>query len=71
MVIFALVLIALHGLDGQLIWVNPAEIVSVRAPATNLLHHDIKCTLQTADGKLINVTDSCDEVRREIEEASK
>lgn len=64
----ALALIGLHGLDGQLIWVNPSEIVSMRTPNTNLLHQNIKCTLQTVDGKLINVTDTCDEVRHEIGE---
>jgi hypothetical protein len=59
---WVLVWLALHGLDGQTIYVNPSEIVSARAPSTDLLHSDVKCTLQTADGKLINVTDTCDEV---------
>ena len=63
----AIALIVLHGLDGQTIYVNPAEVVSVRAPATDLLHSDVKCTLQTADGKLINVVDSCLDVRQQIE----
>lgn len=63
---FALVLIALHGLDGQIIYVNPSEIVSARMPSTTLLHQNIKCTLQTADGKLINVADDCVTVLREI-----
>lgn len=62
----AIVMIALHGLDGQVIWVNPSEIISARAPATELLHQDIKCTLQTVDGKLINVTDVCEDVLRLI-----
>jgi uncharacterized protein YlzI (FlbEa/FlbD family) len=66
---FVLALIVLHGLDGQLIHVNPAEIVSVRAPSSDLLAPEIKCTLQTADGKLINVTDTCDEVLHRIGKA--
>lgn len=63
---FALALVVLHGLDGQTIYVNPETIVSVRAPSTDLIHPDVKCTLQTADGKLINVTDACDDVLHQI-----
>lgn len=63
---WVLALVALHGLDGQVIYVNPSEIVSARAPATDLLHEHVKCTLQTADGKLINVTDACEDVLRLI-----
>lgn len=65
---WALALIALHGLDGQTIWVNPAEVISVRAPATDLLHEGVKCTLQTVDGKLINVADDCETVLRGVKE---
>lgn len=68
---FVLAMIALHGLDGQTIYVNPSEIVSARAPATEYLHENIKCTLQTADGKLINVTDGCGEVMRLIGRADR
>jgi uncharacterized protein YlzI (FlbEa/FlbD family) len=59
-------MITLNGLDGQIIYVNPTEIVSVRTPSTDLLHQDVKCSLQTADGKLINVTNSCEEVLHRI-----
>jgi uncharacterized protein YlzI (FlbEa/FlbD family) len=65
----ATLLVALNGLDGQVIYVNPTEIVSVRAPSSELLHSDVKCSLQTADGRLINVTNPCDEVLRRIERA--
>lgn len=67
--IIAVLLITLNGLDGQTIYVNPTEIVSVRAPSTELIHPDVKCTLQTADGKLINVSNTCEEVLRRIEKA--
>lgn len=66
-----LAMIALHTLDGQVVHVNPCEIVSIRQPTTNLLSHDIQCTLQTVDAKLINVVDSCDEVLRLIGRSDK
>ena len=62
----AFALIVLHGLDGQTIYVNPETIVSVRAPSSDLIHPDVKCTLQTSDGKLINVVDVCDDVLKQI-----
>lgn len=62
----AFALIALHGLDGQMIYVNPETIVSARAPLSDLIHPDVKCTLQTADGKLINVVDPCEDVLKQI-----
>jgi uncharacterized protein YlzI (FlbEa/FlbD family) len=68
-IIVTVVLVQLTGPDNQIIWVNPEEIVSIRAPRESQQHHfdnDIKCTLQTVDGKLINVIDSCDEVRNKV-----
>ena len=65
----ALALITLHSLGGQEIYVNPAEIVSMRAPTSDLLHQDVKCTLQTADGRLINVVDPCSDVALQIEKS--
>jgi hypothetical protein len=65
----ALALIALYGPDGQAIFVNPQEIVSFREPREANAEHfaaSIHCVLQTADGKLINVTDTCDEVRHKL-----
>jgi hypothetical protein len=65
----ALALITLHGPEGQAIFVNPQEIVSFREPRDSNADHfapSIHCVLQTADGKLINVTDTCDEVRHKL-----
>jgi uncharacterized protein YlzI (FlbEa/FlbD family) len=62
----ATLMITLNGLDGQMIYVNPTEIVSVRAPSSDLLAPEVKCTLQTADGKLIHVTNACDDVLHRI-----
>lgn len=65
----AVILITLDGPEGQTIYVNPANIVSVRPPQTDLIHPGIKCTLQTNDGKLINVVDTCEEVLLRIGKA--
>jgi hypothetical protein len=66
---FAIVLAALNGPEGQTIFVNPAEIVSIREPRDSQTEHfaaGIHCVLQTADGKLINVTDECNAVRHKL-----
>lgn len=60
----AVTLITLTGLDGQTIYVNPAEVVSIRAPTSDLLHEGVKCSLQTADGRLVNVVNTCDEIHK-------
>lgn len=62
-------LIALNGPGQQVIWVNPAEVVSVRAPRASMDDHfgpEVNCILQTADGKLIAVADECDVVRKQL-----
>jgi hypothetical protein len=67
----ALLLVALSGPDGQVIFVNPEEIISIRAPRETHAQHfasAIHCVLQTADGKLINVVDDCDTVRSKFGE---
>jgi hypothetical protein len=65
----AVLLIALNGPSHQVIWVNPAEVVSVRAPRDATDGHfgpETECILQTADGKLIAVADACDIVRKQL-----
>lgn len=60
-------LVALNGPGRQVIWVNPAEVVSVRAPRDTTESHfgpEVNCILQTADGKLIAITDECEAARK-------
>ena len=67
--LFAIVLVALSGPDGQVIFVNPAEVVSIRSPRALHSEHfapGIRCVLQTVDGKAIGVADDCDVVRAGI-----
>jgi hypothetical protein len=65
--VVALLLIPLIGPDEQTIWVNPAEVVSIRTPrGTGDLHEDIQCVLTTADGKFISLTDLCSVVSQKL-----
>jgi hypothetical protein len=59
----------LSGPEHQTIWVNPEEIVSIRAPRDSQSEHfgpEVRCILQTVDGKLIAITDDCDAARHKI-----
>jgi len=68
----ALALILLHGPDGHEVRVNPAEIASLRsaaeaAAASGMIHDKVKCLVNTADGKFINVRETCEEIQRLLE----
>lgn len=61
----ALVFVQLTGPDGQAIFVNPADIVAMRAPREAAQEHlspGVQCVLQTTDGKVIYVIEGCDVV---------
>lgn len=63
--LLALNLVALDGAHGKTVYVNPAEVVSIRAPAPGVPGHwapDIHCLVQTSDGKIVASTDMCDAV---------
>jgi uncharacterized protein YlzI (FlbEa/FlbD family) len=70
-IVVAAAWIQLSGPSGQEIFVNPDEVVSIRQPQTQLLHENIHCTLQTVDGKLINVIEDCDAVIAKIDRAER
>jgi hypothetical protein len=62
-------LVALNGPEKQTIWINPEEVVSVRAPRDSQSEHfppSVMCVLQTVDGKLVAVVDQCEDVRRKL-----
>ena len=57
-------LIELTGPAGQVILVNPAEVVTVRAPrVTEHFGPGIRCLINTADGKFTAVIEVCEVVR--------
>jgi uncharacterized protein YlzI (FlbEa/FlbD family) len=63
----AIILIALNSPDGRTIWVNPEDIISIRAVHEKKLYApEIRCVLQTVDGKTVAVTDTCNEVRQKL-----
>jgi len=67
---FATHLLILHGPDGQIIAVNPMEIITVREPRSEFAAHFPKgtnCICHTADGKFIAVAEECATVRDLIE----
>jgi hypothetical protein len=67
--LFLLHLVRLTGTDGQLIEINPEEVVSVRAPGSiaEHLHPNTRCVVYTSDGKFISVRDECQDVQKKLE----
>jgi hypothetical protein len=65
--LLAVALIVLTGPGGQVIDVNPAEIVSIREPREEShFGKDVHCLINTVDGKFITVVETCDIVRNKI-----
>ena len=66
------VIIVLHGLAGEEIDINAPSITSMRAaPSSKSNKHfteGVRCMVSTSDGKYVTVTETCDEVRRAIEQ---
>ena len=65
----ALKLIQFTGPDGQVIVLNPDEVVSVRSPrSTDHFGQGIQCLIFTVDGKYIAVKEACSQVRETLTE---
>ena len=63
------VLVELHGPEGQRFFVNPAEITSVREPVgKDKLHFapGMRCIIVMTNGKFIPTRETCDEVRAAV-----
>lgn len=71
-VLIVLQWLILHAPGGQEIGINPVHINSMRAGEGGdknvLLTGAVHCVIAMTDGKLVNVTESCVEVRRLIRE---
>lgn len=63
-------LVALTGVEDQVININPNEVVSIRPQRGNLAS-GIRCLIHTTDGKYISVIETCDIVLRKLEGTSK
>ena len=66
------VLVVLHAPDGHEILLNPEAIASMHAGVegkpNELVTNKVRCVINTWDGKFVSVAESCDEVRRLIDQ---
>lgn len=62
--IFVAAFILLHGPGGQVIAINPGEIVTLREPRSgeDHFHKEVRCIVTTADGKYSAVVETCNRV---------
>jgi hypothetical protein len=68
--VLALTLVELHSPLGGHVFVNPAEVVTVREPRAGSEGHFARgthCLLIMANGNLFGVTERCDEVRQKLQ----
>lgn len=60
-------LLAVHGPDGQTIYVNPAEISSLRQPTNadlgRYFPRTVHCIVVTTNGKFVAAVERCDVLR--------
>jgi hypothetical protein len=59
----------LHGPNGQALFVNPAQITTLREPAGTDVRHfpkDTHCVVVTTSGKFLAVMEPCAAVRDAI-----
>jgi len=64
----------LHGPNGrQEIYVNPGEVASVRAPSAADHAHfapGARCLVYMSSGNFVLVSETCDEVRQRLQDAT-
>ena len=63
-------LIELQGAGGQIIYVNPSQIVNIRKPYGIDQGHwpqGTRCVILTTDGKYFTVVETCEAVRKKLE----
>jgi hypothetical protein len=61
-------LLAFTGIDGQVLELNPIEIISIREPRS--IEHfgsGTRCLIFTTDGKFIPVQQTCKEVHQKVD----
>lgn len=66
-ILVALALVQLTGPTGQKIYVNPAEVTSVRQPlVSGHFAQGVHCVIVTTSGKFISVMEPCDDARQKL-----
>ena len=65
-------LVLLHGPNGHEISLAPRQVTSLHAAIpgkpNKQFDNDVKCVINTTDGKFVSVIETCDTVRQLIEE---
>lgn len=63
-----------HGPDGQVAWVNVAEISTLRAPTANDLHRyfppGTHCVISTTNAKFVAAVEPCSVIRDRLSQLS-
>lgn len=60
-------LVQIAGPDQQVIWIQPDAIVSLRQPRSEQhFSRGTRCLLQMVDGHYVATVESCDSVRRKL-----
>jgi hypothetical protein len=62
-------LVELHTLDGRVIQINPAMVISMRAPQAQdkrVMHGNVQCIVNFVDGKFITVLEPCSVVQSKM-----
>lgn len=71
----ASVLVLLHAPDGHEIHINPVTVTSMHAAIegqkNKSVTEQVKCLINTTDGKFLAVVETCDVVRKLLEESAK
>jgi hypothetical protein len=67
--VIAMQLVQLTGPNGQVIYINPVDVVTIRQPTVGAdhFHTAVKCVIFTVDGRWLGVVESCADVERLIE----
>ena len=71
----AIALVLVHSPNGDLIEINPDQIISLRAAAPGkeeadrLYHKSVKCLINMADGKAVPAVENCEAIKAQIQGA--
>jgi hypothetical protein len=71
--VIALHLVIFHTVDGHEVAINPAQVTNMYGAKDDqenkLFTNSVRCVIGLTDGKFVTVAESCDEVKRKLEEA--
>ena len=64
-------LLTVTGIGGEIVEINPAEVVSLRNPGAmneSHFHRLARCIITTGDGKFVAVKETCKQVHELLED---